>query len=318
MLINKSNLDFLFQQWDARFKGVFQDTQTYYQYYATEMPSNTERTIHSWLAQQGPLREWVGHRVIESVVTRDFAIINKDWEKTVGLQKNKVSDDTYGVFANVVDDLGVQARFWPDDVMTAVVEAGTTQVCWDGQYFFDTDHPVDIDDSSKGTYSNNLVGALYDMSLDPVGAYKRARQAGMKIVGEGGRSLGVTYDLLMVPPDLEEAALRIANATTVAQRITNAAGNENVGAIAVDNLYKGAITVLVNPRLTDQGVAYLMSTKRPIKPFIWQLRQAPNLVARTAETDPQVFDAKMLLYGVDARGNGSYSFPFLAVRMSPS
>jgi phage major head subunit gpT-like protein len=318
MIINKANLDFLFQQWDARFRTVYQDTQTYYQYYATEMPSNTERTVHSWLAQQGPLREWVGHRVIENVVTRDFTIINKDWERTIGLQKNKVADDTYGVFANVVDDLGVAARLWPDDVMTAVVEAGTTETGFDGQYFFDTDHPVDIDDASKGTYSNNLVGSQYDLSLDPVGAYKKARQAGMKIVGEGGRSLGITYDLLMVPADLEEAALRISTAAVVAQKITNVAGDQNVAAVAVDNLYRGAITVLVNPRLTNQSVAYLLSTKRPIKPFIWQLRQPPNLVARTAETDPQVFDAKMLLYGVDARGNGSYSFPFLAVRLAPS
>jgi phage major head subunit gpT-like protein len=318
MLINKANLNFLFQQWDTRFQSVYESTPTFFELYSTTMPSTTERSVHSWIAQQSGLREWVGHRIEENAEVNDYTLINKDWEKTISLQRNKILDDTYGVFGPVVDDLGQQSRLWPDDVMTAVLEAGTTQVCFDGQYFFDTDHPVDMNDASKGTYVNNLVGAQYDLSVDPIAAYKLARAHGMKFVGEGGRPLGIIFDTLMVPPDLEEPALRVANALLTAQAIKNIAGSENVAAASVTNVYQGAVTVIVNPRLTNQSAAYLMSTKRALKPFIWQLRQAPNLIARNSPDDPAVFDSKKFLYGVDARGNGGYSFPFLAVRLTPS
>jgi phage major head subunit gpT-like protein len=318
MLINKANLDFLFQTWDTRFQAVYESTPTFHELYSTPMPSDTERSVHSWIAQQSGLREWIGHRVEENAEVNSYTLANKDWEKTIALQRNKVLDDTYGVFGPVVDDLGQQSRLWPDDVMTAVLEAGTTAACFDGQSYFDTDHPVDVNDSTKGTYSNLLVGASYDLSVDPVAAYKLARAHGMKYVGEGGRPLGIIFDTLMVPPDLEEPALRIANAQLTAQAIKNIAGAENVAAAAVTNVYQGAVTVIVNPRLTDQSAAYLMATKRALKPLIWQLRQAPNLVARNSPDDPAVFDAKKFLYGVDARGNGGYTFPFLAVRLSPS
>lgn len=318
MLINRPNLDFLFQQWDARYQTAYEQAQIYYPFYATEMPSGTDRNVHSWLAQQAGLHKWKGPRQIDNAVARDYELKNDDFEKTIGLDANKVKDDQYGVFGPVVDDLGVQAKYWPDDVMTTVIEAGTTEECFDGQPFFDTDHPVDLDDSTKGTYSNNLIGANYDLSADPLKAYRLARAAGMKFVGEGGRSLNVTFDTLMVPPDLETFGLQIANAQLTAQAIKNVAGNETVAAATVTNVYQGAVTVIVNPRLQDQTAAYLMVTKRPIKPFIWQLRQAPNLVALNNPTDYNVFFNKKFLYGVDARGAGGYSFPWMCVRLAPS
>lgn len=318
MLINKPNLEFLFQQWDQRFQDAYEATPVFWQMYATLMPSSTERTVHSWIAQQSGLREWVGQRIVEDAVTRDYTLTNKDWEKTIGLGRNKVADDTYGVFGPVVEDLGVQSRLWPDDVMTTVVENGVTAVCFDGQPFFDDDHPVDIDDPSKGTYANNLVGASYDLSADPIGAYKRGRAAGMKFRGEGGRPLGVIFDTLMVPADLEEPALKVANAQLTAEKIKNVGNTENVAAAGVTNVYQGAVTVMVNPKLEDQTAAYLLATRRPIRPFIWQLRQAPNLVSRISPEDPRVFETKEFTYGVDARGNGGYSFPFLALRLAPA
>lgn len=318
MLINSTNLNFLFQQWDARFQSAFQEAAVFWQLYSTLMPSGTDQNVHSWLTQQSGLREWKGARQIDNAVARDYALRNKDFEKTIGLDVNKVKDDTYGVFGPVVDDLGVQSKLWPDDVMTAVLEAGTTEECFDGQAYFDTDHAVDLDDASKGTYSNNLVGANYDLSADPIKAYRLARAIGMKYVGEGGRSLNVTFDTLMVPPDLEVFGLQVANATLTAQAIRNVAGAENVAAAGVTNVFQGAITVITNPRLQNQSACYLMATKRPIKPLVWQLRQDPNLVALNNPTDPNVFFSKKLIYGVDARGAGGYSFPWLCVRMSPS
>ena len=57
---------------------------------------------------------------------------------------------------------------------------------------------------------------------------------------------------------------------------------------------------------------YLLETRRVIKPLIFQDRKKPNFVAKTAETDDNVFNAGQYVYGVDARRNAGFGFWQLA------
>lgn len=60
---------------------------------------------------------------------------------------------------------------------------------------------------------------------------------------------------------------------------------------------------------TGGGTAwYLLDTSRALKPMIFQQRKAPKLVAKTAETDDNVFDRGEYVYGVDSRGNAGFGF----------
>lgn len=320
MLINTQNLQFLFLQFSQIFKTVYSTQPVYWQFYASEMPSSTEKNVYGWLAQFTGMREWVGPRQVDNASARDYELKNKDYEKTVGLERNKVLDDQFGFFSTVIEQLALQGAWWPDDICTDAIVNGTTDECFDGQPFFDTDHPVDLDNAAAGTYSNKLTGAQYDLggSGNALAAYKLARAAMMKVKGESGRSLNLIGNVLMVPPDLEGPALEVGNAQLTAQAIKNAAGTDNVAAAAPTNVFQGTATVVVNPRLTDQTVWYLLCTTRGVKPILFQKRQAPTLVQRTAPTDPSVFDKKEFLYGADARGSSGYSFPFLAFRMAPA
>ena len=66
---------------------------------------------------------------------------------------------------------------------------------------------------------------------------------------------------------------------------------------------------------TDGGAGqpwFLICSKRPIKPIIYQERKAPNFVSKDKETDDNVFDRKEYLYGVDMRCNVGYGLPQLA------
>ena len=55
-----------------------------------------------------------------------------------------------------------------------------------------------------------------------------------------------------------------------------------------------------------------MTTKRPLKPLIYQERQKPNFVAMTEGTDEVVFSRKEYRYGVDLRANAGFGFPQMA------
>lgn len=63
---------------------------------------------------------------------------------------------------------------------------------------------------------------------------------------------------------------------------------------------------------TDGGAGapwFLMDDARPLKPILFQDRQPFEFVARDRPDDPNVFDRKEFVYGIDARRNVGYSFP---------
>lgn len=53
---------------------------------------------------------------------------------------------------------------------------------------------------------------------------------------------------------------------------------------------------------------FLMDTRRPLKPLIYQNRKSFQFVARDNPEDPKVFDRAVYTYGVDGRANGGFGF----------
>jgi phage major head subunit gpT-like protein len=75
-------------------------------------------------------------------VAHDYAIKNKTFENTVSVIRDEIEDDQYGVYKPVIEQLGQDAALHPDEMVFGLLNAGFTTPCYDGQYFFDTDHPV--------------------------------------------------------------------------------------------------------------------------------------------------------------------------------
>jgi phage major head subunit gpT-like protein len=180
---------------------------------------------------------------------------------------------------------------------------GTTTTCYDGQFFFDTDHPIDLDSDSAGTYSNLITGK--PLTAENL-AGLQATMMGFK--GESGASLEVIPDLLVVPPAL---AMLAGTATATPY----AAGGAAVPNPLVSQVVTGRpMKVLVIPRLEIEPTHYyLLSTDR-LKPIILQVRKEPEFVQRTDPAMDNVFHNKTYEYGADARGAAGYGMPFTAIK----
>jgi phage major head subunit gpT-like protein len=313
MLLNRQTSQILFTGYNAQFQSAFASTEQFWKLFATEMPSGTETELYHWIAQLPGMREFVGPRLVNNVPLRDYTLTNKIFEGTIGLDKWKVKNDTHGAFSTTAFAFGESVARWPDEQMAAAIEASISTVCYDSQYFFDTDHPYSLDDASLSTYSNLLTGAAYDLSKDPIGVWQAASELMATYKGDSGKPLGLVADTLMVPPQLRRYAMTAGRAELVPQAVLNVGRTENIGGAGVTNVYKGDFTIIVNPYLTTQA-AYVMCTKRAIKPFVWQIRENPVFVQRVDPTDPVVFNEREFVYGCEAAGVPGYSLPFLAVR----
>lgn len=318
MEITPASINSFFQRLNFSFQNALKQVPTFWNQIATEFPSDTEQNLYPFLSMVPGLREWIGPRTFNNIAARAYAVPNKHWEASYEMDLNKFRDDTYGFYAQLQPMIAIQVAEWRDRRLAQVIEAATSSVCWDGQFFFDTDHPVDPDNSGSGTNSNKLVGATYDIagnSGDPLIAYAAARAAMALWKREDGQQLGVVPDTVMVHPNQEKQALQLANAMLTAQAVGSAAAG-------VSNVFSSTNPprVIVNPFLTTTSGNpwYLLCTKRGINPFGWQNRQDPNLVARTEVTSENIFTLRKIQWGVDLRGEALYTFPFLAFRMSSS
>ena len=313
MELTTPNLQAFFTQLDMSQQRGYQKVATYWQKYAMLSTSGTERKTYAWLAQLPSMKKWIGEKQLNNIAARSFEVTNSDFEETFGLDRNKIEDDDFGVYSQTADLQGQAIARWPDEQMTAQLIAGTTATCYDGQFFFDVDHPVDLDDSSAGTYSNLL--ATHPLTLEN---YADAKAKMRSFKGESGRPLQVKPTVLMVGPSNELAGLRIVKATSINQTVQNVNATENVAASAPENVYKGDVELVVNEYLVDDtaGAWYLFSTDR-IEPLIWQVRKQPVRVPLVDPTNPLVWNTRTLAYSVEARAGAGFGLPFLAIKCTP-
>lgn len=142
MEINKANLANLTRGFQSVFQNAFETAPSQYQAVAMEVPSTTDTEDYGWLGTTTGFREWIGDRVLQGLKTWNYSIKNKDFENTVAINRNTIEDDKYGLFRPALEQLGMDAKTHPDELTFAQIAAGFNTNCYDGQYFFDVDHPV--------------------------------------------------------------------------------------------------------------------------------------------------------------------------------
>lgn len=140
------------------FQDALAATPTDWAKIATKVPSSNTSNTYGWLGQFPKLREWVGDRVIKDMAASGYQITNKLFEGTVGVKRTDIEDDNVGIYTPLFAEMGRAAAAHPDELVFGLLAAGETTLCYDGQNFFDTDHPVypNVDGTGTATTVSNL------------------------------------------------------------------------------------------------------------------------------------------------------------------
>ncbi|WP_420996235.1 Mu-like prophage major head subunit gpT family protein [Cupriavidus sp. 30B13] len=154
LVVNRANLSALFQGFKVLFQNAFTGAPADWDQVAMRVPSTTSKEVYPWLGQTTRFREWIGDRVLQNLMLHDFTIKNKPWENTVTIDRDEIEDDVYNVYGPMISQLGLDAKQHPDELVFALLASGFGAPCYDGQYFFDTDHPVLRQDGTTGSVSN--------------------------------------------------------------------------------------------------------------------------------------------------------------------
>jgi phage major head subunit gpT-like protein len=160
MLIKKNTLSALYVALKAQFNVGLAGAESQWRVVATEVPSNAASNQYDWLGELPQMREWIGDRVVKNVSQFSYTIRNKDFESTIAVKRNDVEDNQLGMYNTLAQELGRVAGEHPDELVFKLLASGFNTLCYDGQNFFDTDHPVTNADGTVSSVSNYGGGAL--------------------------------------------------------------------------------------------------------------------------------------------------------------
>lgn len=290
MLVNKQNLKTVFIGLKSTFQNAFNQTPTDWNQIAMVVPSSTREENYAWLSRFPKMREWLGEKVVKQLAGFSYTIRNKDFEATIEVDRNDLEDDTMLGYAQQAQGAGQSAAELPADIIGRLLSGGFSSLCYDGQYFFDTDHPV-----GKSTLSNKGTKALSAATYAAAQAsYGAARSQMRSFKDDEGENLRIQPGLLVVSPALED----VANYLMTADRFPD----------NTPNIYKGTAKVLVWPGLATDTEWFLFDVTKPVKPLVYQERKKPVFVEQTSLDSDDVFLLKKFKFGAEARSNGGYGF----------
>ncbi len=159
MIINRQSLDDLFVGYSAAFNQGFGMAGDDWQKVAMPVASSTAENHYAWLGSIKGMNLWLGDRIISSMASHDYRIKNKLWEDSVSVNRTDIEDDQVGVYTPLFTEMGRSLMAHKNELVFGLLKKGFKSPCYDGQYFFDTDHPVENKDGSTTTASNSGGGS---------------------------------------------------------------------------------------------------------------------------------------------------------------
>lgn len=159
MIINSANLRTLYTGFSTAYQNAFTGVTPLYTRVALTVPSTTRSNEYGWLGQFPRIREWIGDRVVHNLETHGYTIRNRSFESTIAVSRDDIDDDNLGIYTPIFSEFGRSAATFPDELVWPLLVAGFATACFDGQYFFDTDHPVLLENGQVSSFANTDGGA---------------------------------------------------------------------------------------------------------------------------------------------------------------
>lgn len=157
MLVNAQSLELTYKGFQNVFNTARESTPSFFEKVAMTISSGASDETYGWIASIPGMREWIGQRQIKNLTASKYTIANKLFESTVSVKRTSIEDDRLGVYKPAFAELGSLSQRHPDTMIFSLMKSGFATNCYDGQFFFDTDHPV-VDASGNTVAVANTDG----------------------------------------------------------------------------------------------------------------------------------------------------------------
>lgn len=264
------------------------------------MQSDQAVETYAWLGNAPALREFIGGRTPAELKENSFQIANNDYEGSITIKSKDMRRDKLGMITIRVNQLADRALDHPAKLLSTLIMSGESTLCYDGQYFFDTDHS----DGASGTQSNSITADVTTPTAPTSDEFGEAILKGIQQMygfkDDRGEPINqsATEFVVMVPTVFMGVALKAVTAIL-------GTGGASATLPSLERYFK--ITVVPNPRLTWTTKFAIFRTDEAAKPFILQEETIPDVVALGEGSEYEQLN-KEQLFGIDWTGNVGYAW----------
>lgn len=268
--------------------------------------SDQDSETYNWIGQSPAMREWVGGRLAKGFREDGFTVVNKHYEATLEILIKELRRDKSGQAMVRIRNLAERANAHWASLLSAKIAAGESTTCYDGQFYFDTDHS----EGDSGTQDNDIT---VDISTLPASVHgsttapsvEEFQQVAIQAIqailgfkddrGEPMNELAQNF-LIMVPTSLW---------ITASQSFKVPVGTD-IQSLVPANLN---ISVVANARLdgtwTDRFPVF--RTDGSASAMIRQQETEVNLLMKWLDSE-YAFDNSAVQVGIDTWRNVDYGF----------
>lgn len=270
--------------------------------------SNQASETYAFMGQSPTMRKWIAGRIAKGYAVNAFTIANDEYEATIEIKLRDARRDKTGQIVARVGEFADRAQTHWASLLSALLLNGASTLCYDGQYYFDTDHVEGLSgvQSNKISLDISTLPALVHgtVTAPSVEEFQQALLSGIAQIlsfkDDQGEPMNenATSFAVQVPIGLYLTALTAISPVNI-QALQN---NNNP-----NTLRNFSVDVQMNPRLTWTDTFSIFRTDSPIKGLVRQTEQEVELKAK-AEGSEFEFDNKAWQFGIDASRGVGYGY----------
>jgi phage major head subunit gpT-like protein len=267
--------------------------------------SDQESEDYKWLGQSPMMREWIGGRQSKGFRENGITIANKKYESTLEVPVDWLRRDKTGQIRVRIAEQTERANAHWAKLLNQLVLDGESTVCYDGQFFFDTDHS----EGDSGTQDNDIAVDITTTTAPTTGEMETAiLKAIQQIIGfkdDQGEPMNENAQrfLVMVPVPFMSAAAAALGSTIIVDASTSRSNT----ILTLSSMAGFQVGLAVTPRLTWTTKFAVFRADGQLAAFIRQ-EEEDITVAALAEGSEEEFKNDRHLYGIKAIRNVGYGY----------
>jgi phage major head subunit gpT-like protein len=263
--------------------------------------SDQESEEYAWLGMPPAMREWVGGRHAKGLRESGMTIRNKKFEATLEIPVDWMRRDKTGQIQLRIGEMAERANAHWASLLSTLLIAGETALCYDGQYFFDTDHLEGDSGSQSNKINYDIATTTAPTAAEMTSAILNSIEKMLAFKDDQGEPMneGASEFLIMVPVPFMSATFAALGAQVISQTSNLVQAVSSIGGLTV--------RAAVNTRLTWTTKFATFRTDGGAKALIRQQEQ-DVMISAVAEDSELEFTKDVHQYGIKANRNVGYGY----------
>lgn len=267
--------------------------------------SDQDSETYKWLGMSPMMREWIGGRQAKGFRENGLTIVNKEFEATLEVLVKELRRDKTGQIMVRVREMAERTNAHWAKLLTTLIVAGESAVCYDGQYFFDTDHS----EGDSGAQSNDITSNITTTTAPTAGEMETAILKSIEQIlglkddqGEPMNENAREFAVMVPVPFMSATAAALGS-----QIIVDSSTSRSNTILTLGSIGGFTVRPIVNARLTWTEKFATFRADGQVKALIRQ-EEEPVSISAIAEGSELEFKENKHHYGVKATRNVGYGY----------